>query len=274
MIANALTAYQSALQKLSEIENRAAAADTYCMRLVLANSRGALVPNITTDLLPIGTPFEDFYTSAGLVSVFSQFMDDVAIMSGAEATVALAPNAKEAMLLSLPRQFVSIRALMDAAMVDAQGYSGLHVPLADTSSLADNIATLINGIGYQFAWPICLGSFRNSVKINSLQAVATSGSNGVVLSNVLGNPVFGSSGMSDWNKPRSGDSFLISDISALTVFDTPLEYGTVAAVDVDFESITLAVGEDTASADETAIVTASRNEESLGTLYFRKVLTA
>lgn len=270
MIANAATAYQSALQKLSEIENRAAAADAYCMRLVLANSRGGA--NITTDLLPIGTPFEDFYTSAGLVAVFSQFMDDVVVMSGAESSVSLAPNAKEAMLLSLPRQFESIRALMASAMVDVQGYSGLHIPMADTSTLADNIATLISRIGYQFAWPICLGSFRNTSKMGNLKAIATSGDNSVVLSNTGGDDQFGASGMSNWDKPKTGDTFLVSDASSLTVFSAPGDYATASAVAGDFKSVTLAFNV-TASADETVYAVSSSHTESLGTLYFRKIIT-
>ena len=271
MIANAATAYQKALQKLSEIENRAAAADTYCMRLVLANSR--ITPgNIIPDLLPIGTPFEDFYSSAGLVSIFSQFMDDVAVMSGAEATVLLAPNAKEAMLLSLPRQLASIRSIMASAMVDVQGFSGLHVPMADTSALADNIATLINGIGYQFAWPICLGSFRYTSKMDTLKAVATSGDNIVVISDVAGNPILGASGMSNWDKPRTGDRFFISDISGLTVFASPGDYATVSAVGASFEDIT-AYLDSNASADETAYSFSSDAAESLGALCFRKVTT-
>ena len=271
MIGNASSAYQSALQKLSEIENRAAAADEYCMRLVLANSRGGGA-NITTDLLPIGTPFEDFYSSAGLVSIFSQFMDDVAVMSGAEATVSLAPNAKEAMLLSLPRQFASIRAIMAAAMVDVQGFSGLHVPMADTTDLADNIATLINGIGYQFAWPICLGSFRYTAKMDNLKAIATTGDNSIVLSNTGGDDQFGASGMSDWDKPKTGDTFLVSDASSLTVFSALGDYVTASAVAADFKRVTMDF-DVTASADETVYAVSTSRTESLGTLYFRKLIT-
>lgn len=271
MIGNAVTAYQSALQKLSEIENRAAAADAYCMRLVLANSR-TTPGNITPDLLPIGTPFEDFYTSAGLVAVFSQFMDDVAVMSGAESSVSLAPNAKEAMLLSLPRQFASIRALMASAMVDVQGFSGLHIPMADTSALADNIAKLLNGIGYQFAWPICIGSFRAVGRISSVKCVATSGSNSIVVSDNASNPILGASGMNDWDKPRTGDRFFISDISGLTVFTSPGDYATLSAVDASFENITASLGSN-ASEDETAYSFSSDAAESLGKLHFRKVST-
>ena len=271
MIGNASSAYQSAIQKLSEIENRAAAADAYCMRLVLANSRGGIA-NITTDLLPIGTPFEDFYSSAGLVSVFSQFMDDVAVMSGAEATVSLAPKAREAMLLSLPRQLESIRAIMAAAMVDVQGFSGLHIPMADTSALADNVATLINRIGYRFAWPICLGSFRNTSKMDNLKAVATNGDNSIVLSDAGGDDNFGASGMTIWDIPRAGDTFLVSDASLLTVFSSVPDYAAVSAVGIDFKSVTLDF-QVNASADETVYSTSTVYTESLGTLYFRKVST-
>lgn len=273
MIANAAQVYQRALQKLADIESRCAVADAYCMRLVLANSRSGQA-NMLTELLPLGTPFESLYTQAGLEAIFAPFMQDISLIAGSAPTVDPEPqDENSALLTTLPIALSAIRDILGGIGQAVMGYSEIDTVMADTAGLSDNVATLIRTIGWQFAWPICTGSFRVTDDIGSLSAAATSGSGSVVISANGGAAVLGASGMSDWDKPRQYDRFLVGDLSALTVFATIPSTVVASAVDGSFEDITIGMGT-LASDDETATwIPSDPYAESLGTIYLRKIST-
>jgi len=269
MIADALSAYSRAMTKLDHIRQRAAAVDEYLMRLILANSMyGGSVYN---KICPADTPYEDFFTQAGMTSLFAPLMREVSLIAGAQPTIVPEPQAeKTSALVSIPRETATIGDILTRAVAVDTGFSEMHTYTEDTTALADNVANVIRRVGWQFAWPVCFGSFRKTAKVSSL----TISGMGSVITVVSTSPL-GDSGMSDWDKLRVGDKFVMADMSATALPYTETDLMEVSAVNVGFTQFSAYCQGDGEFPVETPskTITASSEQEGFGGFLIRKVRT-
>ena len=269
MIADSLSAYNKAMTKLDQIRQRAAAVDEYCMRMILANSMFG--GSVYSDVCPAGTAYEDFFTQNGMTALFAPLMRDVALIAGAQPTVDPEPqSAKTSALLSVSRETTTIGDLLTKAVAVDSGFSEMHTYSEDTSLLADNVADVIRRVGWQFAWPICFGSFRKRTKVSSLTISGT----GAVITVVSTSPL-ADSGMSDWDKLRVGDKFIMSDMSATDLPYTETDLMEVSAVNegfTQFSAYCQGDGEFPVGTPSKTI-TSSSEQEGFGGFLIRKVRT-
>lgn len=212
MIGHAQRAYKSAWTRLKDIESKIKAVDAYCMSLVLANANvgGAGLYGLVPDV----TPYADFFTQAALTEMFAPFMEDVVLMAGKRGTVEAEPQlANSSLLYSYPRAFKTIEALLVNAATEVQSGSELQLVTEDTSALADNVATAIQSLGWQFAIPISKGAVRSAGTVSTL-----------VLYGDLASEYFWAdfpfapaAGSSSWDTIHEGDTFAFVDVSAIPV---------------------------------------------------------
>lgn len=269
MIANSLSAYSRAMTKLEHIRQRAAAVDEYLMRLILANSMfGGSVYN---KICPADTPYEDFFTQAGMTALFAPLVRDVALIAGAQPVIEPVPQSKKtSALVSIVRETTTIGDLLTKAVAVDSGFSEMHTYTEDTAALADNVAEVIRRIGWQFAWPVCFGSFRKTTKVSSLTITGTGKTITVVSTSPLAD-----SGMSDWDKLRVGDKFIMSDMSATALPYTETDLMEISAVNVEFTQFSAYCQGDGEFPVETPskTITASSEQEGFGGFLIRKVRT-
>lgn len=212
MIGHVQQAYKRAWTRLKDIESKIKAVDKYCMSIVLANANvgGAGLYGRVPDV----TPYADFFTQAALTAMFAPFMEDVVLMAGKRGTVDAEPQAENsALLYSYPRAFKTIEALLMNAAAEVTSESELQIVTEDTSALADNVATAIQGIGWQFAIPISKGCVRDAGVVSTLTLYGTAASTYFWADF----PFSAAAGASSWDTLHEGDSIVFEDVSAAPV---------------------------------------------------------
>ena len=266
MIADSLSAYSRAMQMLDQIRKRAEAVDEYVMRLILANSMFG--GSVYTSVAPGDTPYADFFTQAAMTSLFAPLMREVALIAGAQPTIEPEPQAERtSALVSIPRETATIGDILTRAVAVDTGFSEMHTYTEDTSALADNVAEVIRRVGWQFAWPVCFGSFRKTTKVSSLAITGTGSTMTVVSSSPLGD-----AGMSDWDKLRVGDKFITTDLSATTLPHTKDDMLEISAVNVGFTEFS-AIGANYFPEAFSSTIYSSSEHEGFGGFLIRKVRT-
>lgn len=210
MIGHAQRAYKRAWARLKDIESKIKAVDKYCMSLVLANANigGSGIYGRVPDV----TPYADFFTQAALTDMFAPFMEDVVLMAGKRGTVEAEPQAENAALLySYERAFKTIESLLMNAASEVTSGPELQIVTEDTSALADNVATAIRGIGWQFAIPICKGAVRDAGVVSAITLYGDE-THAYFWADF---PFAPAAGASSWDTLHEGDSVCFEDISAV-----------------------------------------------------------
>ncbi len=210
MIGHAQRAYKRAWARLKDIESKIKAVDKYCMSIVLANANvgGGGIYGLVPDV----TPYANFFTQESLTAMFAPFMEDVVLMAGKRGTVEAEPQGgNSALLYSYPRAFKTIESLLMNAAAEVTSESELQIVTEDTSALADNVATAIRSLGWQFAIPICKGAVRNAGTVTSIILKGDKDSAFVWAEF----PFAPAAGASEWDTLHEGDSVCFEDISAV-----------------------------------------------------------
>jgi len=212
MIGHSQRAYKRAWARLKDIESKIKAVDKYCMSLVLANANvgGSGMYGRVPDI----TPYADFFTQAALTDMFAPFMEDVVLMAGKRGTVEAEPQGEHsALLYSYERAFKTIESLLMNAAAEVTSESELQIVTEDTSALADNVATAIRSLGWQFAIPICKGAVRNAGTVTSIILKGDKDS-AFVWADF---PFAPAAGASEWDTLHEGDTVVFEDVSAVPV---------------------------------------------------------